>query len=175
MREKMFLVNLRRELRRNNSIRVKVFIAGFRLTNFFFEFDKTRVLYALSNCIYKTVCFFFKIDILARTRIGWGLRIFHPFCICIHPDVRIGDDCILRHGVTLGNKGESSSVVPSVGNGVEFGCYAVVFGGVSIPDGARVRALSLTTESERSKVAIDMNARDACDLDRESLCGFDRP
>lgn len=145
----MFWVNLRKEIGANNSLRVKIFILIFRLTSYSFHSDRTKILYFAINLFYKLTCFLFKIDILARTEIGWGLRIFHPFCICIHPDVKIGARCILRHGVTLGNSGEGSDTVPSVGDDVEFGCYATVIGNVRIPDGTKVRALSLTTATRR--------------------------
>lgn len=145
----MFWVSLRKEIGANNSLRVKTFILIFRLTSYSFHFDRTKILYFGFNLFYKLTCFLFKIDILARTEIGWGLRIFHPFCICIHPDVKIGSRCILRHGVTLGNAGEDSNAVPSVGDDVEFGCYATVIGNVLISDGTKVRALSLTTATRR--------------------------
>ena len=74
--------------------------------------------------------------------IGPGLRIWHFGNIFIHPDVRIGADCTLRQGVTIGNRVEGGPV-PVIGNSVEFGAYAQVFGGVVVGDDAKIGAMSV--------------------------------
>lgn len=74
--------------------------------------------------------------------IGPGLRIWHFGNIFIHPEVRIGDACTLRQGVTIGNCVEEGPV-PVIGNRVDFGAYAQVFGGITIGDDAKVGAMSV--------------------------------
>jgi len=82
------------------------------------------------------------ISLPKEASIGPGLRIHHFGNIFIHPDVRIGANCTLRHGVTIGNR-VPGGPVPIVGNDVEFGAYAQVFGEVTIGDGAKIGAMSV--------------------------------
>ena len=74
--------------------------------------------------------------------IGPGLRIHHFGNIFIHPKVRIGANCTLRQGVTIGNRIEKGPV-PIIGDNVEFGAYAQVLGCIRIGDGARIGAMTL--------------------------------
>jgi serine O-acetyltransferase len=77
--------------------------------------------------------------------IGPGLRIHHFGNIFIHSDVKIGSHCILRQGVTIGNR-VAGGPVPVIGDHVEFGAYAQVLGGIKIGDGARIGAMSVVLQ-----------------------------
>lgn len=74
--------------------------------------------------------------------IGPGLRIWHFGNIFIHPGARIGANCTLRQGVTIGNRGEGGGV-PVIGDNVELGAYAQVLGGVRIGNDCRIGTMSL--------------------------------
>lgn len=74
--------------------------------------------------------------------IGPGLRIWHFGGIFLHPAVRIGANCTLRQGVTIGNR-TADGPVPTIGDDVDFGAYAQVLGGVRIGNGCRIGAMSL--------------------------------
>jgi serine O-acetyltransferase len=74
--------------------------------------------------------------------IGPGLRIHHFGGIFIAEGVRIGSNCTLRQGVTVGNKTDAGPV-PTLGDGVDLGAYAQVLGDVTLGDGSRVGALSV--------------------------------
>jgi serine O-acetyltransferase len=74
--------------------------------------------------------------------IGPGLRIWHFGGIFIHSDARIGANCTLRQGVTIGNRIEDGPV-PVIGNNVEFGAYAQVLGGIRIGNDCRIGAMSV--------------------------------
>jgi serine O-acetyltransferase len=76
------------------------------------------------------------------TEIGPGLRIFHFGNIFVHSGVRMGANCTLRQGVTIGNR-EEGGPVPVVEDEVDFGAYAQVLGGIRIGRGARIGAMSL--------------------------------
>lgn len=82
------------------------------------------------------------ISIPHEAQIGGGLRIHHFGNIFINPDVVIGRNCTLRHGVTIGNR-VADGPVPFIGNDVEFGAYAQVLGGVRIGNGAKIGAMSV--------------------------------
>lgn len=82
------------------------------------------------------------ISLPRSARIGPGLRIWHFGNIFLHPGVVIGANCTLRHGVTIGNRHEDGPV-PVIGDDVDFGAYAQVFGDVRIGNGARIGAMSV--------------------------------
>jgi serine O-acetyltransferase len=82
------------------------------------------------------------IELLPATKAGPGLRIHHGGNVVINPDVQIGANCLLRHGVTLGNIVEGGPN-PVIGNDVELGAYAQVLGDVRVGDGARIGAMTL--------------------------------
>jgi serine O-acetyltransferase len=82
------------------------------------------------------------ISIPKSVEIGPGLRIYHFGNIFIHNQVKIGANCTLRQGVTIGNRHEGGPV-PVVEDDVEFGAYAQVLGGVRIGRGAKIGAMSV--------------------------------
>ncbi len=82
------------------------------------------------------------ISLPKEATIGPGLKIWHFGGIFINPGVTIGANCTLRQGVTIGNRTDDGPV-PVIGDNVELGAYAQVFGGVSIGDDCRIGAMSV--------------------------------
>ena len=76
-------------------------------------------------------------DIPLNCSIGGGLLIPHPNGIVIHPDVRIGPNCLIFQQVTLGAR---NAKVPSVGGHVDFGAGAKVLGAITLGDHSRIGA-----------------------------------
>jgi len=78
------------------------------------------------------------IEIYDTTRIGRRLRIAHQSGIIVHPDAILGDDCMIRQGVSIGrasNRGAGiRSQAPIIGDGVDIGAGAVVIGGITVGD-----------------------------------------
>lgn len=65
--------------------------------------------------------------------IGRRLTIEHHGGIVIHGSTRIGDDCLIRHGVTIGNSGRDDPLgAPSIGDRVEIGAGAKLLGRIRI-------------------------------------------
>ena len=77
--------------------------------------------------------------------IGPGLRIHHFGNIFLHSGVKIGSNCTLRQGVTIGNRHEGGGV-PVLGDHVELGAYAQVLGEIRVGNGARIGALSVVLQ-----------------------------
>jgi len=82
------------------------------------------------------------ISLPKSAHIGPGLRIHHFGNIFINPAARIGANCTLRQGVTIGNRIEDGPV-PTIGDNVDFGAYAQVLGGVHIGNNCRIGAMSV--------------------------------
>lgn len=74
--------------------------------------------------------------------IGPGLRIHHFGNIFLHSDVKLGANCTLRQGVTIGNKTEGGGV-PVLEDDVEVGAYAQILGDIRIGEGAVIGAMSV--------------------------------
>jgi len=85
------------------------------------------------------------IELPHQARIGPGLRIWHGGNVVLNPKTQIGSDCLLRHGVTIGNL-VPHGPCPVIGNGVEFGAYAQVLGGITVGDNARIGAMSVVLQ-----------------------------
>jgi serine O-acetyltransferase len=86
------------------------------------------------------------ISFTTNVEIGPGLRIWHFGGIFIHGAVRIGSECTLRHGVTVGER-EEGGPVPVLGDGVDVGAYAQILGDIHVGDGARIGAMSVVLRS----------------------------
>ncbi|MCU1428504.1 MAG: cysE 1 [Actinomycetia bacterium] len=89
---------------------------------------------------------FYGIEIHAETRIGRRLLIGHQHGIVIHPAATIGDDCVLRHNVTLGDGARYwTDEAPHLGNHVRVGPGAVILGDVHVGDDAQIGPNALVT------------------------------
>jgi len=80
------------------------------------------------------------ISIPKSVEIGPGLRIYHFGNIFIHKDVKIGANCTMRQGVTIGNR-TMDGPAPVLEDDVELGAYAQVLGPIRIGKGAKIGAM----------------------------------
>ncbi len=67
----------------------------------------------------------------------------HPFGIVIHPKAKIGGNCVINQGVTIGNRKGLNAGTPSIGNGVHIFSNAVILGNVKIGNNSIIGACSL--------------------------------
>jgi len=74
--------------------------------------------------------------------VGGGLRIYHFGNIFIHKNAKIGKNCILRQGVTLGNR-YNDEFSPTLADGVELGAYAQILGNVRLGKECKVGAMTV--------------------------------
>lgn len=109
----------------------------FRISNMFYR--KKLPVCAKSFALLNQ--FLFGIEIAMAAKIGGGLFISHPNGVVVGEFVRIGNNCILHQGVTLGSSfGKSRRGNPHVGDYVELGAGAKILGKLSIGDRAKVGA-----------------------------------
>ncbi len=78
-------------------------------------------------------------DIPLLCQIGGGLLMPHPNGIVVHPDARIGPNCLLMQQVTLGTGGPKVGA-PVLAGHVDIGAGAKVLGGVTLGEHAQVGA-----------------------------------
>lgn len=84
---------------------------------------------------------FHGIELPAGTRIGRRCAIGHQSGIVVHAHAVIGDDCLIRHNVTIGAlRAGDREPTPRIGDRVEIGAGAVLLGGITIGDDAVIGA-----------------------------------
>lgn len=93
-----------------------------------------RRLAVLRYRLWSVVC---GAEVPLTAELGGGLMLPHPNGIVIHPDVKIGPNCMIFQQVTLGALGGG---VPTLGGHVDIGAGAKVLGPVRIGDHARIGA-----------------------------------
>ena len=97
----------------------------------------------------------FQTDINPQAQIGRGLFMDHATGVVIGATAKVGDDCSILHGVTLGGTGkESGDRHPKIGNGVLLGAGATVLGNIAIGDCARVAAGSLVLKPVQARTTV---------------------
>jgi serine O-acetyltransferase len=80
------------------------------------------------------------IELPCETRVGHRLRIEHFGGIVVSGDAIIGDDVVLRQGVTIGLKRTNERGAPRIGNRVDIGAGAKILGDIEIGDDAVIGA-----------------------------------
>lgn len=106
------------------------------------RFKLLRVpLSVLYRMLYRKVRNTYGIDLPYSVKLGRRVVIEHQGAIIIHGDCVIGDDSIIRQGVTLGNRYLDRPLdAPQLGKRVNVGAGAKILGGVSIGDDVTIGA-----------------------------------
>jgi len=73
-------------------------------------------------------------------QIGGGLLLVHGHMTILNGSVRIGKNCTILHGVTIGADDHG---VPKIGNNVYIGCNATIIGNVTVGDNVKIGACTL--------------------------------
>ncbi|MBE9035696.1 serine O-acetyltransferase [aff. Roholtiella sp. LEGE 12411] len=95
----------------------------------------------LYRMLFRKVRNTYGIELPYTVQLGRRVIIEHQGAIVIHGNCLIGDDCIIRQGVTLGNRYLNRPFdAPNLGKRVNVGAGAKIFGNVTIGDGANIGA-----------------------------------
>ena len=129
-----------------NLIRVFLSVPGFRFMVFHRlcnRFSMLHPLGAVARIWHKRLKVKFGFQIPYTTHIGVGLFLGHFGGIVINREAKIGCNCNVAHGVTIGqvNRGRNKGS-PTIGDRVWIGANAVVVGGVVIGDDVLIAPLS---------------------------------
>lgn len=120
---------------------------------------KNRLLRAPWTIVYlvlhKLVEMLLGISIDASATIGRRLCIEHHGCIVIHGATIIGDDCLIRHGVTTGNTGYDDPLgAPIIGDRVQVGAGAKILGRVRVGSDAVIGANAVVVHDVPSGAVV---------------------
>jgi len=102
----------------------------------------------LYRLLYRRVRNVYGIELPHTVQLGRRVVIEHQAGIVVHGHCIIGDDCIIRQGVTLGNRSVHVPLAaPQLGKRVDVGAGAKILGDVSVGDGARIGANAVVLSS----------------------------
>ena len=145
----MRLKNLFWEIKNNTKFSA-IIIAIFRFGNFVNKKIHIPIIRQFLFIIYKILDWLI-IRIICNSEfppsitIGKRLRVYHPFGIIIQADASIGNDCQMRHQVTIGwaKSSKNGEGPPNLKNNVDIGAGAKIIGNITIGDNVVVGANSL--------------------------------
>ena len=78
--------------------------------------------------------------------VGRRVRLAHQGMIVVNESSSIGNDCLIRHGVTLGINDQKGDGAPKLGDFVEIGPNAVLLGDIEIGPGSLIGPLALVID-----------------------------
>lgn len=118
------------DIQRGNSPYVRRLLKYFRLCQ-----TTTNAILLFYRYIFKHLKEKNHIEIYGKCDIGPGLYIGHPYCIIINANSRIGANCNIHKGVTIGqeNRGRRKGA-PTIGNNVWIGVNSTIVGKIVIGD-----------------------------------------
>ena len=118
-------------------------------------------LSVLYRVLFRSVSNLYGIELPYTARVGRRVVFEHQSGIVIHGNAEIGDDCIIRQDVTLGNRNSDRPLeAPRLGNRVSVGAGAKVLGPVHIGDGAKIGANAVVcNDIPAGAVALGVPAR----------------
>lgn len=99
------------------------------------------------------------IELPCETTIGRRFRIDHFGDIIISGDTVIGDDVVVRNGVTIGLKHTNERGSPRIGNRVDIGAGAKVLGKITVGDDVAIGANAVVlTDIPSGSLAVGVPA-----------------
>jgi serine O-acetyltransferase len=118
-----------------------------------------RVLRAPLSAVYKLLFRYIRnhygIELPYTVMLGRRVIIEHQHGIVIHAYASIGDDCIVRQGVTIGNRYmDRPRDAPKLGCRVNIGAGAKLLGDITIGDDVNIGANSVVLHSVQSSQTV---------------------
>lgn len=109
----------------------------------------------------KHVRFKYGIELPYTVQLGRGVTFEHQHGIVIHGNTVIGDGCIIRQGVTIGNRHiEKPLEAPIIGTNVNIGAGAKILGKVNIGDNVVIGANAVVIKDiPDNAIAVGIPAR----------------
>ncbi len=130
-----------------HDLRIRLVLVGFRLAQWIHRRNRLVLLcFSPYLLIYRVIVFWiFHMELHGNLKIGSRLRLFHGYCLVIHPLSCIGNDVTLLHGVTLGVK-DAFQAPPKLGDHVVVGAYGVLIGPITVGHHAVIGAGAVVTK-----------------------------
>lgn len=98
----------------------------------------------------------YQCKIFKSTTIEGGLSCFHPFATVINAK-SIGRNFEFRNGLTIGNKNNDNSLLPTIGDNVTVGANVCIIGNISIGNNVVIGAGSVVVKDVPDNVVVAGN------------------
>lgn len=108
-----------------------------------------RKYWALQHRFWSTIT---QAEIDLTCDIGGGLLIPHPNGIVIHPEVKLGPNCLIFQQVTIGST--NGDGVPIICGHVDIGAGAKVLGGITLNDHSKIGANAVVISNVPSSTTV---------------------
>ena len=96
----------------------------------------------------------FSADVPPQMKIGKGTVFPHDALGCVfHPGVKIGENCKILHGVTMGGRAGHKGL-PIIGDNVVVGTHAQILGNVTVGNNSIVGAGAIVTHDVPDNVVV---------------------
>jgi serine O-acetyltransferase len=120
---------------------------------------KTKAIRAPLNLLAKTAHVFcrnvYGIELPFEAKVGRRVVFEHQHGIVIHGNSTIGDDCVIRQGVTLGCKTvDAHWEAPQLGRGVDVGAGSKILGKVTLGESCTVGANAVISKHVPPNVTV---------------------
>lgn len=129
-----------------------------RLRRYFIYSFKMPIFKQLINFILTITSFILKfmtcIELSPQTEIGRGLYMPHLGYIIINSNTKIGDNCTILQGVTIGNNANNNQAVPEIGSNVYIGAGAVIMGKIKIGNNVAIGANSVVNKNVEDNLTV---------------------
>jgi serine O-acetyltransferase len=111
--------------------------------------------------LYRKIRNAYGIDLPYTVQLGRRVIIEHQSCIVIHGYSTIGDDCVIRQGVTIGNRYLNQPLdTPQLGARVNVGAGAKILGKITIHNDVNIGANAVVlTSIPAGKTAVGIPAK----------------
>jgi len=97
------------------------------------------------------------VEINWKVVIGENTQLHHGVGLVIHPKAIIGNNCVLRHCTTIGNKGTAADGLPVIGNNVNIGAHVCILGEIRIGDNVTIGAGAVVLKDVPSNCVVAGN------------------
>ena len=99
----------------------------------------------------------FSVDIPYKLKIGKGTKMPHDALGSLfHPDVIIGNNCVILHGVTIGGR-SGSKKLPIIKDNVWIGAHSIILGPITIGKNSIIGAGSVVVKDVAANSVVAGN------------------
>lgn len=141
-------------------VKIMLILAWFRLAHVFAVRERSIVWWfgLPIMVLYRMVVeYILCVELRAKTRVGPGLKIEHGYSLVINDHTVIGRNVHVRHCTTIGcvkRPDGSQGPSPVIEDNVEIGANAVILGGITIGENAKIGAGSVVTKDVPSAAIV---------------------
>lgn len=131
---------------------VTSFLYSFRICQYYSGLSRKGLFAFVRHAFYyarfRRLQYKYGVELNQHTEIGYGLRLPHRGGIVIHPGAKVGNNCEIMQGVTIGNNIlKDRDAVAAIGDNVLICAGAKIIGAVKIGNNVVIGANAVVTKN----------------------------